>query len=80
MASLLPIVYGDNDLCKKMIKVVFMISVDVIKHSEAHLTTKMEVKKICSLALKHCMHLGHREALYMHYRHHWKLQAVTEIL
>ena len=40
MASLLPIVYGDNELCKKMIKVVFMISVDVIKHSEACLTSK----------------------------------------
>ena len=34
-----------------MIKV---ISVDVIKHSEAHLT-KIEVQIICSLALRHCI-------------------------
>ena len=28
--------YGDNELCKRTIKVIFMISVDVIKDSEAH--------------------------------------------
>ena len=39
MASLLAI-YGDNRLCKKMMKVLFMISVHVIKHSEARLTSK----------------------------------------
>ena len=38
MASLLAI-YGDTELCKTTIKVIF-ISVDVIKHSEAHLTSK----------------------------------------
>ena len=34
MASLLTI-YGDKELCKKLIEVGFMISVDVIKHNEA---------------------------------------------
>ena len=44
MASLLAM-YGDNELCKKVIKVIFMISVDVIKHSEAHLTSKNRSSK-----------------------------------
>ena len=39
MASLLAM-YGERELCKKLIEVVFMISVDVIKHNEACLTTK----------------------------------------
>ena len=52
MASLLAI-YGDIELCKKT-KVIF-ISVVVIKHSEAHLTQKIEVQKIGFLALKHCI-------------------------
>ena len=56
-ASLLAI-YGDNELCKKTIKVIFMISVDVIKHSEAHLTSKNRSSK----NLLSCL-----EALYIHY-------------
>ena len=43
-ASLLAI-YGDNELCKKMIEVIFMISVDVIEHSGAHLTSKNRSSK-----------------------------------
>ena len=53
MASLLAI-YGDRGPYKKLIKVVFMIFVDVSRYIEAVLTTKMTIKKICSLALKHC--------------------------
>ena len=54
MASLLAI-YGDNELCKKMIKVIFMISVDVIKHSGAHLTSKNRNLLSCVEAL----YMGH---------------------
>ena len=39
MASLLA-VYGDSELYKKVIKVIFLISVDVIRHNEACLITK----------------------------------------
>ena len=58
-ASLLAI-YGDNELCKKMIKVIFMISVDVIEHSGAHLTSKNRISKnllSCLEALYKCCFL-----------------------
>ena len=49
MASLLAI-NGDRELCKKLIEVVF-ISVDVIKHNEACLTTNSKNLLSCLEAL-----------------------------
>ena len=56
MASLLAI-YGDRGLYKKLIKVIFMIFVEVRRYIEAVLTTlkKMTVKNLlsCLEALYH---------------------------
>ena len=67
MASLLAI-YGDRESCKIMIKVVFVISVDDIKHNEACLTTKNGNSK----NLLSCL-----EALYTSCKPHlWKMSKV----
>ena len=54
MASLLAI-YGDRESCKIMIKVVFVISVDDIRHNEAQRSMFDHKNFFCSLALKHCI-------------------------
>ena len=49
MASLLAI-YGDSESYKKVIKVIFLISIDVIRHKEACLITKKwKLKKFALL-------------------------------